>query len=207
MQSKTPFFVAAMTAAAFFSSQASAAVLASATTPLNLRSGPGPQYTVIGAIPYGGQATISGCIQGSLWCRVSYRGRLGWAYSEYLTARLSGRSLVVAEDLADIPAATYEAPVTTVGSAAPAPVINGSLIEQPAASEPLLINPPPTVQDYVVSHPVNPVYLNGEVVVGSGLPEGVTLAPIPGYRYDYAYVNRVPVLVEPQTREIAYVYR
>ncbi len=54
---------------------------------------------------------------------------------------------------------------------------------------------------------MQPVYLNGEVVIGSGLPPDVALAPVPGYQYQYAYVNGVPVLVEPQTREVAYVYQ
>ena len=53
--------------------------------PLNIRSGPGPQYSVIGAIPTRGQATVLGCVPGSLWCQVSYNGQLGWVYSQYLT--------------------------------------------------------------------------------------------------------------------------
>ena len=56
-------------------------------TPLNVRSGPGPQYPVIGAIPTNGQATVLGCIEGSLWCQVSIWRQQGWAYSKYLTAR------------------------------------------------------------------------------------------------------------------------
>ena len=207
MQLRNTIFVAAVTAAASLSIPASAATVATAMTPLNIRSGPGPQYSIVGAIPDHGQATIIGCIQGSLWCQVSYNGRQGWAYSQYLTAQLSGRSLVVAERLNDIPAVTYQAPVETVGSAVVAPAITGTLIERPAAAQPLLISPPPTVGSYVVSHPVTPVYLNGEVVEGVGLPENVTLAPVPGYDYEYAYVNNQPVLVEPSTRRIEYIYR
>ena len=207
MQLRNTIFVAAVTAAASLSIPASAATVATAMTPLNIRSGPGPQYSIVGAIPDHGQATIIGCIQGSLWCQVSYNGRQGWAYSQYLTAQLSGRSLVVAERLNDIPAVTYQAPVETVGSAVVPPAITGTLIERPAAAQPLLISPPPTVGSYVVSHPVTPVYLNGEVVEGVGLPENVTLAPVPGYDYEYAYVNNQPVLVEPSTRRIEYIYR
>jgi len=54
---------------------------------------------------------------------------------------------------------------------------------------------------------VAPIYLNGEVVEGVGLPEDVALAPIPGSAYEYAYVNNVPVLVEPSTRRVEYLYR
>lgn len=206
MQFRKAIFLTALTAVAF-SSAAWAAVVASAVTSLNVRSGPGPQYPVVGAIPDKGKATIIGCIQDSLWCQVSFNSVKGWAYSRYLTAQLSGRSLVVSEGLARFPSATYEAPTATVGSAAPSPVVSGTLIDRPASAAPLVITPPMTVRDYVIGHPVQPVYLNGEVVIGAGLPPDVALAPVPGYGFQYAYVNSVPILVEPQTREIAYVYR
>lgn len=192
---------------ALSTSASAATIVATATTPLNIRSGPGPQYSVTGVIPAHGRATITGCIQGSLWCKVIARGRHGWAYARYLTAHLSGHSLIVAADLADIPAATYETPVETVGSAVPAPVVTGASIEPAASAQPLALVPPAAVNSYVTSHPLTPVYLNGEVVEGAGLPQSVALAPIPGYAYQYAYVNSVPVLVEPSTRTIAYVYR
>ena len=188
---------------------AQAATLASAVTPLNIRSGPGPEYNVIGAIPVRGQATVIGCIQGSLWCQVNFNGKQGWAYSQYLTADVAGRSVVLSEDIAQIPAATYEVPAATVGSAVVArPSISGTLVVPPANAQPLALNPPPTVNTYIVSHPLNPVYLNGEVVEGVGLPPDVALSPVPGYDdYQYAYVNSVPVLVEPRTRRVTYVYR
>ena len=204
---KSTILFAAATAAAALSAPASATTLAAAMTPLNIRSGPGPQYGIIGAIPARGRATIIGCIQGSLWCEVNYNGRQGWAYSQYLTASLSGRSLIVAEHLNDFgPPVAYQPPVETVGSAVATPIITGTLVEPPAG-EPLVITPPAAVGNYVVSHPVTPVYLNGEVVEGVGLPEDVALAPIPGSNYDYAYVNNVPVLVEPSTRRVEYLYR
>jgi hypothetical protein len=208
MQFKNTIFIAAMTAAAALTVPASAATLVSAMTPLNIRTGPGPQYGIVGAIPDRGQAVILGCIQGSLWCEVSYNGRQGWVYSQYLTASLSGRSMIVAEHLNDVaPAVRYRAPVDVVGSAAPPPAITGTLVVRPATAEPLVITPPPTVRNYVVSHPVAPVYLNGEVVEGAGLPDDVALAPVPDSDYDYAYVNNVPVLVEPSTRRVEYMYR
>ena len=192
-------------ASAAFALPASAAIVASATTPLNIRSGPGPQYAVIGFIPDRGQTTITGCIQGSLWCQVSFNGKQGWAYSQYLTATLSGRSLAVAE-MRDIPPVTYQAPATTVGSAVPAPIVTETLVA-PQPRAPLAITPPPQVGSHIVSHPVTPAYLNGEVVVGAGVPEDVVLSPVPGSDYDYAYLNSQPVLVKPSTRQVVYVYR
>ena len=205
MRFRNTIFVAALASAAALSIPASAAIVASATTPLNIRTGPGPQYSVIGAIPDRGRAIIVGCIQGSLWCSVSYNGIQGWVYSQYLMATLSGRSLAVAE-MRDVPPVTYRAPVEAVGSAIAAPVVTGTLIEPPAAA-PLSLVPPPAVQSYIAGHPTSPVYLNGEVVAGVGLPETVPLSGVPGYDYEYAYVNSVPVLVEPSTRQVVYVYR
>ena len=206
MQYRNTIFFAAMTVAAALSSAASAATVASAMTPLNIRSGPGPQYGVIGAIPVRGQATIVGCIQGSLWCQVSFNGTQGWVYSQYLIATLSGRSLAVAETVGTMPAVTCQVPVETVGTAVPVPAITGTLIAPPAAP-PLALAPRPAVSSYVVSHPVALVYLNGEVVEGVGLPEDVALAPVPEYDYQYAYINNQPVLVQPSTRRVQYIYR
>jgi hypothetical protein len=45
------------------------------------------------------------------------------------------------------------------------------------------------------------------VVEGVGLPESVALTPVPGTDYGYAYVNSLPVLVEPSTRQVEYIYR
>lgn len=205
--------VAALATAAAVSGSASAATLATATTALNIRSGPGPQYDVVGVINEHGQAHMVGCIQGSLWCQVDYHGKQGWAYSKYLTTPVAGRPLVIAGNTAQIgvPYATYQAPastttVETVGSAAPA--VTGTLVEAPAtATTQYVVNPPATVRTYVIQHPAQPVYLNGEVVVGASLPEDVALQPVPDTEYEYADVNRVPVLVQPRTRRIVYVYR
>ena len=63
------------------------------------------------------------------------------------------------------------------------------------------------MRTYVTTNQVEPVYLDGEVVVGAGLPETVELREIPDYEYRYVYVNGQPVLVEPSSRRIVYVVR
>jgi uncharacterized protein YraI len=207
MRYERTIFVSALALGAVVAVPASAELVATAMTPLNVRSGPGPEYSIIDTIPDRGQTTIIGCIRDSLWCQVSHKGRQGWAYSQYLTARLSGRSLAVAERLADIPTVVYQTPVETVGSAVTAPAITGTLVARTVPAQQLVITPPATVRTYVINHPVAPVYLNGEVVEGVGLPENVALTPVPGTDYGYAYVNNVPVLVEPSTRQVEYIYR
>ena len=59
----------------------------------------------------------------------------------------------------------------------------------------------------MTSNQVDPVYLDGEVVVGAGLPETVELREIPDYEYRYVNVNNQPVLVEPGSRKIVYIIR
>ena len=200
-----------MIAGAVVAAPALAATIAMADTPVNIHTGPGPQYGIIGAIPLRGRATIIGCIQGSMWCQVSYGGRQGWAYAQYLTVRLSGRSLIAVEALDNIPVVTYQAPdqapIGMVGSAVPGPAVTSTIIERPANERPLVIAPPPTVRTYVLNHPIAPFYVNRELVEGAELPTNVAVAPVPGSDYEYAYVNDVPVLVEPQTRQVEYIYR
>lgn len=65
------------------------------------------------------------------------------------------------------------------------------------------VNPPDVRLAYVRSSPVDPVYLEGEAVVGSPLPETVELQTIPDYEYRYVYVNGQPVLVDPASRFIS----
>ena len=111
---------AAIVAAGIVPNAAFAAVFATATAHLNIRAGPGPEYPVVGAIPTNGQPTIIGCIQGSLWCQVTYNGRQGWAYSRYLATELSEIPVIVAEPRAaiGIPTVAYE----TTGTAPSAPL-------------------------------------------------------------------------------------
>ncbi len=214
MQTRCSMMIAALMATAALSQPAFAQTvtttttavatqtLATATTPLNVRSGPGPEYPVIGALPVNGQVNVMGCIEGSLWCQIAYNGAQGpsqgWAYSQYMQGA----------GIRTLPPVAYNPPPATTGVAIVRPTYSGDFIAPVATTEPLSIAPPPpTVQTYIVQNPRPQVYLNGEVVEGAGLPETVTLAPVPGSEYQYAYVNGVPVLVEPASRRVRYIYR
>jgi hypothetical protein len=67
--------------------------------------------------------------------------------------------------------------------------------------------PDPVVVAYVRANPVEPVYLDGEVVVGSGIPDTVTLYKVPDSDYSYLWVNGVPVIVEPGDRKVVTILR
>lgn len=223
MKAKYYSSAAAMAVAVFLAGSASAQTMATATSDLNVRSGPGPEYSVVGVIPSNGQATLNGCIENSKWCQVEANGVSGWAYSDYLLAQHSGRQVVVTEGRAEmaVPVTRYDGPpaagvVGGVGGAVAGALVGGpvgavvggvagaaALGTAQAALEP----PSPAVRAYIRDNRVDPVYLEGEVVVGAGIPETVTVREIPDYRYRYVYVNGQPVLVDPDSRRIVYVVR
>lgn len=210
-------FAAGVVAAVAAPSLALAATMATATTDLNLRAGPGPNYEVIGVVQNNGEVTIDGCIEGSKWCEVTYQGKKGWAYSAYLTAEVSGSRVVIAERATEVgvPVVTYKGSDSAAMGAAGG-AVTGALIGGPigavvggvaGAAAGAAIDPPETVRTYVASNRGDVVYLEGEVVVGAAVPETVVLRPVPDYQYSYAYVNGQLVLVEPASRQIVYVLR
>jgi len=211
-------------AALVASGAAFAQTTASATTDLNVRAGPGPQYPVTGVINAGEQATINGCIEGSKWCQVTGAGGEGWAYSDYLSADMSGQTVVVTEsrEQLGVPLTTYDDGLADDGAVmgGATGAVAGALIGGPVGAviggvagaaaggtTGGVIDPPETVTTYVTSNAAEPVYLEGEVVVGAQVPETVELREVPDYEYRYVNVNSQPVLVDPASRQIVYVYR
>jgi uncharacterized protein YraI len=289
------FLPAALISVAMLSSaQAQTPAIAIANTDVNMRSGPGPEYPVIGMIRDGRRANVLGCIEGSRWCRVDFRGRLGWAYSQYMTLSGPVALLPAPEVEVDVtqrtvyaaPPATYAAPPATYAAPAPmvtyqtapavtyqtapavtyqppvtyqtpAPVVTyqppvvsyrtapavtyqgpapsvtyrapgtttvvettataprdfaGRLIPPretiyAATTPPRAYVPPRTVRTYISTNALDPIYLEGSLQVGAGIPDDIDLMPVPGSRFSYVYVNDYPVLVDPGTRRIVYVYR
>ncbi|WP_206454701.1 DUF1236 domain-containing protein [Aurantimonas marina] len=189
-----------------------------ATTDLNLRAGPGPNYEIIGMIANEGSATVDGCIEGGSWCKVSVDGKEGWAYSDYLTADMAGEQVVVTtrrQELS-VPVTTYENDAGGGLAGATTGAVAGAIVGGPVGAAiggaaglaaGAVIDPPETAVSYVRSNQVDPVYLEGEAVVGASLPETVELREIPDYEYRYVYVNGQPVLVEANTRKVVYVVR
>jgi len=186
----------AMTGAAFSQS----AVVA--TTDLNVRAGPSPQHQVVGVLGAGQSVQLDGCMQGSKWCVVAFDGGQGWVYSDYLAGDFGGQQVVLTERPADSGVRVVEAPADVDGGATGAVTggvtgaVAGALIGGPvgavvgggagfvaggAAGQ--AIDPPERVRTYVSSNQIDPVYLDGEVVVGAGVPDTVALREIPDYEY------------------------
>ncbi|HWT30727.1 MAG TPA: DUF1236 domain-containing protein [Propylenella sp.] len=214
------------------SATAYAQTAVTATTDLNIRSGPGPQHPVVGVVNANEGVTLTGCMEGSKWCSIDHAGGQGWVYSDYLTADVSGAPVVISQRPAEVavPVVTYDNTAMEAGGAAGVTTgaatgaVAGALIGGPigaaiggvagaaaggmtGATVGAIVEPPEEVRTYVTTNAAEPVYLDGEVVVGAGLPETVQLRPIPNYQYNYVYVNGLPVLVDPANRQIVHVIR
>jgi uncharacterized protein YraI len=182
---------------------AQAQTVATTVNDLSVRSGPGPQYPSLGLATRGSDVVLDGCIEGSRWCRVDVNGMRGWAYAQYLQVEQAGSPMIVEEHSVDlgIPVVTYEE-TGTVAQAQPAP---GDEMLGPVGSVEA-ITPPETVRTYIETNPGDTIQLGGDVVIGAEVPADVTFQTIPDYEYRYVRINDRPVLVDPTTRRIVYVY-
>lgn len=188
---------------------------ATAWTDLNLRVGPGTSYEVVAVIPAAQAVTVDGCLEASSWCRVKHGDITGWASGDYLTAMVEA-PIVTNRDRLAVQSITYErSPDSTVGGAA-AGAVAGAIVAGPIGAlvgaaigmgVGAAVTPEDRVVTYVQTNPVDPIYLDGEVVVGAGIPETVPLAEVPESQYYYAYINGVRVLVERDTRRVQYIVR
>lgn len=199
-----------------------AGTMAMAATELNLRAGPGPSFEVVGVIPVDGEVAVEGCLDESNWCQVTLDGTTGWAYGDYLNVMVENEPVVLYENRAavEIQTVTYENEISdgeaavggaigVAGAAAaliggPAAIVAGSVLGAAAGDA---LNPESTSVTYVRENPIEPVILDGEVIVGAGIPEEVVLTPIPEAEYSYLYVNGQPVIVDPAERKVVYIVR
>ena len=218
----TALIATAMTGTAF------AQTMATTSTDLNVRSGPGVQHEVTGYVPGGDEVTVKGCIESANWCEVQYNDMTGWSYGDYLNVAMGEEIKPLYPNRTELQVAVIEAPApaegennqaqdAAVGTATGAAM--GGLIAGPmgaavgaaiggtagaAADGP----PAPEVQTYVIENPKDPVILDGEVVVGAGVPDTVTLYDVPEFPdYRYVTINGQNVLVNPTDRKIVYIYR
>ncbi|MFY0633077.1 MAG: DUF1236 domain-containing protein [Vannielia sp.] len=190
---------------------------ATATTDLNFREGPGPEFAVVGVIPGLEQAEVEGCMEDGAWCKISYNGETGWAHRSYLSG-----SATEATKVTTTRTVTYTREGGNEGAGAAAGAVAGgavlgTIIGGPAAIAAGVVlganaggnavpAPETRTVTYVTENPVDPIYLDGEVVLGAGIPEDVTIYPVPESEYSYLNVNGQDVLVR-EDRTIVYIYR
>jgi hypothetical protein len=148
-------------------------------------------------------AAITGCIQDYSWCSVAVGAVTGWASAPYLVTDAGGKptNLQVSGAQLGIPIVVP----TGVGAVVATPPVGAMVAAPPTVVEPIL--PAPEVLSYVTQQVVDPVLVDGEVMVGATLPPAVPVYPVPASPYVYSYVNGQRVLVEPAARRIVYVVR
>ena len=219
-------FMTTTAAAIALAGAAQAQTMATAGTDLNVRSGPGVQTEVIGSIKSGAEVSVHGCIESANWCEVVAGDLSGWSYGDYLTVKAGDKIEPLYPNRQQIGVTVIEAPAADKAGAGQNAAVGGvtgaamgALVAGPigavagaalggtsgaAATE----EPDAQVTTYVTQNTVDPVYLEGEVVPGAGIPEDVTLDDIPAYpAYRYARINGQTVLVNPNDRQIVYIYR
>ncbi len=81
-------FVGISVAAGLIAGAASAETEAMAWTDLNIRSGPGPMYSIVGVIPANDRVMVDGCLADASWCTVTHGGVTGWSAGSYITAAI-----------------------------------------------------------------------------------------------------------------------
>lgn len=199
-----------------------AATDATATTDLNLREGPNPQAAIINVIPGEAMVSVEQCASTSQWCRVSYDGQQGWAYGAYLNAPVDGGEPMVVYDNREalsIETVEVENEGAELGGAL-AGGTAGGIIALAAAGGPATIAAAigagiftgalsadeEEVVTYVKQNPVDPIYVQGEVVRGVTVPQEVQLQAIPDSDYQYVYINGVPAVVNAD-RQVVTVIR
>lgn len=192
---------------------AQAEMAATTATDIEVRSGPGAEFPTVGVATRGSEATLDGCVEGSRWCRVDVNGMRGWVYAQYLSVEQNGTSVVVQDHRDDlgIPTITYEQtdPIQTGSVQRVQPGPNDQLLGpvDQNGGDVVAVTPPEEVRTYIDDNPVDTVQLSGDLAVGATVPQSVEVHRIPDYQYSYVEVNHQPVLVDPGTRRIVYVYR
>ncbi len=211
-------YVLGASVAAALAAGPAAATDATAATDLNLRADPNPMGEIVGVIPADAPVNVEACAEEAKWCQVSYNGTSGWAYGDYLTVKVGEEVAVLNESRDSVKVTTIKTSADTTGISAGVGSASGALVGGLIAGPPGMAvgavlgagagaaaDPGPEVTTYVSEHPVSPIYVDGEVVVGASLPEAVTLQPVPDTEYRYVYVNNVPVVVDGDRRVVTIV--
>ncbi len=197
--------LASLVGAALLAGPASALNAFSPTGHLNVRSGPGFQYPVVAQMQQNVPAAVTGCIQDYSWCSVAVGAVTGWASAPYLVTDAGGKptNLQVSGAQLGIPIVVLEG----VGAVVATPPLGAMVAVPPTVGVVEPVIPAPEVLSYVTQQAVEPVLVDGEVMVGATLPAAAPVYPIPQSPYVYSYVNGQRVLVEPSARRIVYVVR
>lgn len=81
-----------------------------------------------------------------------------------------------------------------------------AVVVDPSVTNSTVVEVPGEVRTYVLDQSTPSVVYDGNVVVGTALPDAVELHAVQGYDgYSYTVVNERRVIVDPQTRSVIQV--
>lgn len=216
-------------AAAALAAPGLAQSIATVTTDLNLRSGPGTTHGIVGVAPARSSIEVIRCDAGGGWCEVAFEGTRAYASAAYLEMGAPG-AVTVATPAILVPATpetvvvvppksawttdgttTAWSGVTVAPQAAEPSVIainpNAQVIALSPAAQVVATAPEAELVAFVRQNPVAPVVIEREIVPGIVIPEDVVLYPMHDSGVSYANVNGGFVFVEPQARQVIRIVR
>jgi len=156
------------------------------TQGMNVRSGPGTNYSIIGAAQSGEQYVITGKDPSGAWWQVNYNGQAGWLFGQLVTANDSA-GVAVAQN---IPAAPPPPTNTPIPPPTQAPA--------PAPAEPTQAPPPPasTYKFNIVAVSKCDRQPAGNWFEGRTYING---QPASGYKVVFSYAADAPPITAPAT--------
>ena len=195
---------------------------AQVATDLNLRVGPGENYVIKSTLPAEAMVDVSGCVESGSWCEVTYEGETGYAYAPYLVVTEEEQMVALpSATVTTVETVTYDesnngdeafiggsagAAIAATAIGGPAAIVGGVLIGSALGAAAGVEVKEETVT-YVQQNPIQPIYVQGEVVTGATLPAEVTLVPVQDGELAYVNLNGSPVLVNPENRTIVRIVR
>ncbi len=74
------------------------------------------------------------------------------------------------------------------------------------AQDAVVVEVPQPARDYVIAHPSDPIVIEGDVAVGTVIPQDIELVPIPDTPdFAYVYVDKQPIIVSTKDRKVVYL--
>ncbi len=178
---------------------------------------PGGSSEVIRTVPADQSLTVVGCTPDGTWCKVDSDGAEGWVRADATQITVDGQSFTLAQPPQtvatiqtekgnkDATAATGALAGATAGAVAggPAGAAAGAIVG--ALGGGALGKPDKKVVTYTTENPQPSVVYQGDINVGTVLPETITLSPVPDSDYSYIYVDNTPVVVDSHRRVVEVV--
>ncbi|QDC10156.1 hypothetical protein FHY55_13265 [Oceanicola sp. D3] len=174
---------------------------ATATTDLNLRSGPGIEYAVVGTLGANETAEVEACLEAAPWCRIQSADGTAWVHSRYLSGSPEAMVPVAASTI------TVRPDEDTTPAELDAAVVNGTLVDAPSNVAPLIEIPDEAVAVYMTERAGPDTAADGETVALGNSEAGVSVHNVPEGGLTYLTIDGETRVLEPGTKTTVYINR